>query len=256
MLSAVRDYAWADLMEEPMITLFGFRPAFNLPDPSPFVVKTDVQLKMAGLPYRFERASPQDAPKGKIPFIADGGMRIGDSTFIRAYIEKTYEIDLDRGLSKQKRALAWAIERMLEDHFYFALIYSRWMDDANFAKGPSHFFDAVPEAMREKVRAQARDNVRGKLDGHGLTRHSEPEIVQLGARSLEALSVSLGDAPYLMGDAPSGSDATAFGMLAAVLTPFFDTKLRDKALACPNLVRYSERMMQRYYPEFSSQAAA
>jgi len=59
-----------------------------------------------------------------------------------------------------------------------------------------------------------------------------------------------------MGKEPTGSDATAFGMLAAVLTTFFDMKLRDAALAHPNLVRYNDHMMQRYYPEFLVQAAA
>ena len=34
-----------------MITLYGFGPAFGLPDPSPYVMKTEVQLKMAGLGY-------------------------------------------------------------------------------------------------------------------------------------------------------------------------------------------------------------
>ena len=84
-----------------MITLFGFGPAFGLPDPSPFVMKTEVQLKMAGLPYRRERAAPPAAPKGKIPFIDDGGVHIGDSTSIRAHIENTYDIDLDHGLSTE-----------------------------------------------------------------------------------------------------------------------------------------------------------
>jgi glutathione S-transferase len=239
-----------------MITLFGFGPAFGLPDPSPFVMKTDIQLKMAGVPYRFERAAPPAAPKGKIPFIEDGDARIGDSTFIRAHIEKTNGVDLDRGLSKEERARAWAIERMLEDHLYFAVIQARWMDDANFAKGPSHFFDGVPEATRFRVVDEARERVRGSLRGHGLGRHSETEIVQLGARSLAALSAMIGDNPYLIGTEPSGSDSTACGMLAAVLTPFFDTRLRDAALAHPNLVRYNERMMRRYYPEFSARAAA
>jgi glutathione S-transferase len=243
-------------MEEPMITLFAFGPAFGLPDPSPFVMKTEVQLKMAGAPYRFERGGPQAGPKGKIPFIEDDGARIGDSTFIRAHIEKTRGVDLDHRLSIEERARAWAIERMLEDHLYFALIQVRWMDDANFAKGPSHFFDMVPEQARDQVRSEARERVRVKLDGHGLGRHSEAEIVQLGARSLAALSALMGENRYLMGEGPSGSDATAFGMVASVLTPFFDTKLRDAALSHGNLVRYNERMMQCYYPEFAAQAAA
>ena len=35
-----------------MITLFGFGAGFGLPEMSPFVTKTEVQLRMAGLPYR------------------------------------------------------------------------------------------------------------------------------------------------------------------------------------------------------------
>ena len=39
-----------------MITLFGFGAGFGLPEISPYVTKTEVQLKMAGLAYRKERA--------------------------------------------------------------------------------------------------------------------------------------------------------------------------------------------------------
>jgi glutathione S-transferase len=185
-----------------------------------------------------------------------GNQRLFFLWHLRQQTEKTHGIDLDRGLSIEERAQAWAIERMLEDHLYFALIQARWMNDANFAKGPAHFFDSIPEAMRTQVQAEARERVRGNLHGHGLGRHSEVEIIQLGTRSLAALSVLIGEKPYLMGAEPTGSDATAFGMLAAILTPFFDTKLRDAALAHANLVRYNERMMRRYYPELAAQEAA
>ena len=37
-----------------MITLFGFGAGFGLPEMSPFVTKTEVQLRMAGLAYRKE----------------------------------------------------------------------------------------------------------------------------------------------------------------------------------------------------------
>ncbi|MHB1273725.1 MAG: glutathione S-transferase C-terminal domain-containing protein [Rhodanobacter sp.] len=52
-----------------------------------------------------------------------------------------------------------------------------------------------------------------------------------------------------MRDTSSGVDATAFGMLASVATPFFDTPLRRAVEARPTLVGYVARMMQRYYPE-------
>jgi glutathione S-transferase len=238
-----------------MIVFYGFGPAFDLPDPSPFVLKSEVQLKMAGVPYRFESASPRSAPKGKIPFIQTGAHRIGDTTFIRAHIEKTHGFDFDKGLSAVERAQAWAIERMLEDHLYFALLKARWLDEENFAKGPAHFFDALPEDVRDATRAQALEQTRQKLEGQGLGRHRDEEIAELGGRSLSALSALLGDKAYLFGDVPCGADATAFGMVASVLTPFFDSPLRKRAESYPNLVAYRDRMMRRYYPDFMAKAA-
>jgi len=234
-----------------MLIFYGFGSAFGLPDPSPFVMKSEVQLKMARIPYRFERAAPPTAPKGKIPFIKVGAHRVGDSTFIRAHIEKQHGFDFDAGLNAEQRAQAWAIERMLEDHLYFAILHARWLDDENWAKGPLHFFDGAPEGVAEG----ARERTRAKLDGHGLGRHRDDEIVELGTRSIAALSAMLGDKQYLFGDTPCGADATAFAFAAGVLTPFFDTPLRKCAESHGNLAPYCERMMRRYYPEFIKKAA-
>ena len=95
-----------------MITLYGFGPGFGLPEISPFVTKTEVQLKMAGLAYRKEKAMPPASPKGQLPYIADEAERIADSTFIRAHIEGKYAFDFDAPLNLQQRAQAWAFERM------------------------------------------------------------------------------------------------------------------------------------------------
>ncbi len=234
-----------------MLIFYGFGSAFGLPDPSPFVMKSEVHLKMAGVPYRFERAAPNTAPKGKIPFIRVGAHRLGDSTFIRAHIEREYRVDFDKSLSVEQRAQAWAIERMLEDHLYFAILQVRWIDDENWEKGPSHFFDGAPEGVAEAV----RERVRVKLEGHGLGRHREEEMMELGARSVAALSALLGDKSFLFGDEPSGADATAFAFAAATLTPFFNSALRRRAEGHGNLIAYRDRMMQRYYPQFARQAA-
>ncbi len=234
-----------------MITLYGFGPGFGLPEISPFVTKTEVQLKMAGLAYRKQRAMPPASPKGQLPFIEDDGERIADSTFIRAHIEQKYGFDFDAGFTLQERAQAWAFERMIEHHLYWALIGARWVDPVNFAKGPAHFFDGVPEDRREKLREDAQFRVAENYLLSGLGRHAPDEDVDLAARSLLALSVQLGEKPFLMGDAPCGADATAFGALAGILTPFFDSKLRTRAEEFANLVGYVDRMMQRYYPDFA-----
>ncbi|CCD85998.1 conserved protein of unknown function [Bradyrhizobium sp. ORS 285] len=239
-----------------MITLFGLGSGFGLPEISPFVTKTEVQLKMAGLAYRKQRAMPPASPKGQLPFIDDGGALIADSTFIRAHIERKYGFDFDAGLDVRARAQAWAFERMIEHHLYFALVGARWVDPVNFAKGPAHFFDGVPADRREKLREDAQFRVAENYLISGLGRHAPDEDIDLAARSLRALSVQLGERPYLMGDRPCGTDATAFAVIAGILTPFFDSELRRRTESFGNLVTYVDRLMATYFPEFEWGRAA
>jgi glutathione S-transferase len=118
-----------------MITLYAAGPAFGLPEGSPYVTKTEIHLKMAGLWYQKVPAHPATSPKGQLPWIDDDGVKVADSTFIRAYIERSYGVDLDAGLSKAQRGQAWAIERMVENHLGWASCHFRFFDDDNFAKG-------------------------------------------------------------------------------------------------------------------------
>jgi glutathione S-transferase len=149
-----------------MITLFSFGPAFGLPDPNPFVMKTEILLKMANLPYRTDNSGFLAAPKGKLPYIDDDGEIVADSTFIRWHLEKKYGVDFDARLTAEQRAIAWALA---EDHLYWALLDARWMDHANFAKGPAvFFFRSLPAPMRTLVGAIARRKVRRALYSHGM----------------------------------------------------------------------------------------
>jgi glutathione S-transferase len=206
---------------------------------------------MAGLAYVKEKAKPTASPKGQLPYIQDGAEAIADSTFIRAHIEGKYGFDFDAPLNLQQRAQAWAFERMIEHHVYWALIGARWVNPENFAKGPAHFFDGAPAHMREKLREDAQFRVAENYLISGLGRHAPDEDVDLAVRSLLALSVQLGDKSYLMGETPCGTDATAFGALAGVLTPFFISSLRERAGQFNNLIAYVDRMMGQYYPEFA-----
>lgn len=233
-----------------MITLSGFGPNFGLPEISPFVTKTEVQLRMAGLAYEKHPANPAQAPKGQLPFIDDGGRLIGDSTFIRMHIEREYGIDFDAGLSPLERATALAIELMVDRDLGPAFVYFRWLVPANFEKGPAMFFNGAPPEQREAIKKDVLERVRAGLLARGIARHTEDEMVLLATRSLDALDVFIGDKSYLMGDEPCGADALIFATLAGAMTPFFDTPVRDAAISRTRLVAYVSRMMDRFYPEF------
>jgi len=241
---------------KPTIILYGAGPGFGLPEVSPYVTKTEVQLMMAGLHYRKERATPETSPKGQLPYIDDAGERVADSTFIRAHIERKYRFDYDAGLDVRQRAEAWTIERMLENHYGWTCTYWRWLVPENFAKGPAHFFDQAPAAVRDELRADVQTRVAASMRAVGVARHSHDEIVALGMRSLAALSLKLADNPYIMGRTLCGLDATAFAMLAATFTPYFDSPLRQQAESFGNLLAYTDRMMEAFYPEHGWALAA
>lgn len=231
-----------------MITLYTFGPAFGLPDPSPFVIKAMTLFKLAGVDHVEKRGSPMRGPKRKIPYIDDNGALIGDSTFIRFHLEKSYGVDFDNGLTSEQKAQGWAIEKMCDEHLYWVVVCERWLDDDNFERGPRKFFDAAPALVRPFVKHMVRRQVAKSAWRQGMARHTPDERAELGRRDVDALSTLLGDKPYLFGDAPCGADATVFAFVASLLSPTFDTPTGAVALSKANLVAYRDRIMQAYFP--------
>jgi len=241
-----------------MITLYTFGRAFGLPDMSPFVMKAEMLLKFSGLDYRTDSDGFSKAPKGKLPYIDDDGEIVADSTFIRRHIEQKYGFDFDKGLDAEQQAIAWAFERMFEDHVYWTFLHARWIDEKNFNRGPRVYFERMPIPMRFIVPRMARRQLKAQIMGHGMGRHTAEEIVSLGTRSLDAAANFLGHKTFMMGDEPSGLDATAFAFLAGALCPIFETPLRTAAERHDNIKAYVGRMAERYYPgltEFHQWAA-
>ena len=233
-----------------MITLIHFRPAFGLPDPSPFVIKTMVLLKLAGQAYQSEIAStPGRGPKGKLPAIRDGAEMIGDSEIIRGYLERKYGIDFDRGLDPMAKAVAHSFARMLEERTYWVVVHDRWMDDRHWPTVSAAFFGGLPPVVRSLIPKIARRHVRRNLLAHGLGRHTPVEIAAMGTADIRAVAAWLGDKPYFMGGEPSGVDATVYGFIAAILVPPFATPMKAEALKHSNIVAYEQRMRERFFKE-------
>jgi glutathione S-transferase len=230
-----------------MIALATFGPAFGLPDPSPFVTKAEVLLKMSELPFTTKPTGIRKAPKGKLPYIEDDGEFIADSTFIRLHLERKYSIDFDRGLTPAQKGAAWATEKMLEDQFYWVIINERWLDDANFAKGPAVFFSSIPAPIRPIIVRMIRRGLRKTLIGHGLGRHNQKEIQELGERAIAAVADQLGDNEYLTGSQLCGADATVYAFMSGALCPLFDSKVRPYLAQRLNIVRYCERMRKQFH---------
>ncbi|SFK45062.1 glutathione S-transferase family protein [Methylocapsa palsarum] len=232
-----------------MIVLYTYGPFFGLPEGSPFATKAMLLLKMAGIEFKENRDGLMTAPKGKLPYIADEGELIADSTFIRFHIESKYGFDFDAGLTDEQKAVGWALERMCEEHLYWLMVADRWLDDSNYENGPARFFDSTPFPLKTLLKTVVRRKIRRDAKGQGLYRHSEAERAELAKRDLAAAAALLGDKPYLFGDSPHGADATLGAFLIGALCPEFNSVCRTAAEGHPDLVAYRDRILAAYFPQ-------
>ncbi len=237
-----------------MIVLHVFGPGFGLADPSPFVSKALMLLKIASLDFTVHRADVRKSPKHKLPVIIDDGETIADSTFIRFHIEKKYGFDYDAGLTSEQKAICWAAEKLCEDHLYWMAMRERWLDDNNFENGPARFFDIVPGLLRPLVKSMVRKQVRKSLHAQGTGRHSKEENAILARRAIDTVATLLGDKTYFMGDKPCGADATIYSFMAGGACPVFQSDIRNAIETHRNLLDYIERMNKQYFPELAKAA--
>ena len=224
-----------------MITLYHFNQVFGF-DPSPFVVKMQAYLSLAGLPFEMKRADLRKAPKGQLPYISDNGKLVADTRFIIDYLKATYGDPLDGHLAAAEKANLHAWQRMVEEHLYWVLVYSRWIDDAGWRVFAPMVFGLLPAPLRLVVPPLIRKCVYRTLHGQGTVRHSPDEIYTLGRRDLEALATLLGDRLFMFGDKPTSLDATATGFLVNILQAPIESRLKADAAKHANLVTYAERM--------------
>lgn len=236
-----------------MIELHQFPPAFGLPNGSPFCLKMETYLRMAGLPYTcVYEYKPFSAPKGKMPYIVDGKKRIGDSGLIIDHLKRTYGDPLDQDMSEAQAGTALALVRMLEEHFYWCAVYHRWIVPENFEIFRRAMFRNYPFPFRQIGPRVFRRVAVKQLYRQGIGRHSHDEIYDLGWWDLVAASRLLGHQPYFGGEKPRSVDAACYGFLANVLWDPVPGPFRDEMERLPNLMGFCERMKQRYYAGWSA----
>jgi glutathione S-transferase len=214
-------------------------------------MKLETYLRMAGLAHELVN-DVMKAPLGKLPYIDDGGTKVADTSFIIDQLKQRYGDPLDAALTPPERALAIAFQRLFEENLYWAVVHTRWVEDAGWAKTREAFFGSLPPPLRWVLPPLARRALRSELRGHGMGRHSAAEIHAIGCRDVSAVADFLADKAFLLGPQPSSIDATAYAFLANLLWAPVDSPIRRHAQERPNLEAYCRRMKARFYADAGS----
>lgn len=233
-----------------MIELYQFRPKFGAPNLSPFCIKVEAWLKMAGLEYSScHQDDPRKAPLGKLPVIKDGSDTVPDSSLIIQHLEQKYSINLDAHLSDEERAVSHAFQRMMEERLYWAIVHNRWLGK-NWPRLKQEVFSVLPPIIRDIVPVLVQNQLRRDMKGHGIGRHSEDTIYAFAFQDIDALAAYLADKSFFMGDKLSNVDAVLFGFLCCIIKVDLDNPLKAHAMQYDNLVSYQERLGKEFFSEY------
>ena len=239
-----------------MIVLNKFVSAWGMPDLSPFCIKVETYLRMAGLPFQSRVADARSAPKGKLPYIDDGGTLIADSRDIIAHLEAKLPRPIDAGLSSSERALSTMFRALFESELYFCGLYLRWQMDDGWHAYQSALREyasriGTPSLLQPLILRSVRKKLVRDLWGQGTGRHTREAVEAQARESLDATSVQLGTGPYLLGATPRTIDATVHAFLWSLLDAPFESPIRDHARKLSNLVEYKERLRAQFYADAS-----
>ncbi|HYO66200.1 MAG TPA: glutathione S-transferase family protein [Archangium sp.] len=230
-----------------MLTLHKGPAAFGVNDISPFCLKLETYLRMAGISYTGRKADFGKAPKGKIPFIEEDGSYLGDSQLIIEHLKRKHGDTLDARLSAVEIAQGHLVRRVLEESVYWHIIQERWVSQEGWQVYKPIFGSFFPPVVGKLASPMVRRGVIKASHTQGLGRHRPEEILEMGKADVSAVAAVLGDKPFLLGENPTSFDAALYAFIASILAFPVDSPLRKYTQGQQNLVRYCERIQQRYF---------
>ncbi|KAM8832747.1 failed axon connections homolog [Spinachia spinachia] len=226
------------------------RPETGVPSLSPFCLKMETYLRMVDLPYK-NYFDGKLSPQGKMPWIEYNKEQVFGTEFIIDFLEERLGAGLNAGLTPQERAVARAITKMVEEHFYWTIAYCQWVDNLEETQKMLSVSGPLSDLLKWILSQLTGGIVQREMHGHGIGRFSGDEVYALMEKDMRTLATLLGDKKYLMGSKLSSVDAAVFSHLAPAMWSLPGTRpeqlIKGELI---NLAMYCERIRRRFWPEW------
>ncbi|WED42455.1 glutathione S-transferase family protein [Legionella cardiaca] len=227
-----------------MLILYSYPQLFGVPDNNPYGLKVDTFLRLAKINYRLEPiVDTKNAPRGQLPYIEDDGQIVTDSNNIIHFLSDKYHIGLDDDLTEIQKNLHFLVTRMLDNHLYWVMSYSRWQDERFWPLFKAEFLQQLPELTESSLEKGRKYNLQ-RYYYQGISRYSEDEIYQSGTQDLAIINSLLADKKFFFGNEVHVIDACCYGFLANIIYFDIQTPLKDFIINKTLLTQYTHRIRQ------------
>mmetsp|Transcript_4281 Transcript_4281/g.6297 ORF Transcript_4281/g.6297 Transcript_4281/m.6297 type:complete len:293 (+) Transcript_4281:29-907(+) len=222
---------------------------------SPFVIKVQTYLRMAGIEYKEHKtADMMSSPTGKVPFLLHRGQLICDSSEIIEYLKIEYPsktLEGDKELEGKKHMVTM-IQRLLEDHFYWLLVFLLWATKEGANWVTKKYFSEVPALIRPFLVPYIINDLRNTCVAVGVGRYTDEVREKKWREDCIALNEVLGDKPFMLTHQnPSSADVLAYSFLSSLLSnqevKTFDKLINFLKKSTPQLVAYHDRIHATYF---------
>lgn len=203
------------------IKVFGYVPAWGLPDISPYVTKLIFYMKITKIPFEYVSQDlatlDHDAPCGKLPYIidTDSNTLVADSNMIIAYLQQKFGDALDSELTNPQRAVAVAFDRLFAEHLYWSgVIEPRWRMDVGWETYIPYIVQGAEVDPELRAALDAfRARILAGFTGQGMGRRESSVVLAFYKADIDAVADFLADKKYFLGDKVHTIDACAYAML-------------------------------------------
>jgi len=201
------------------LRVFTFAPGWGLPSVGPFALKVLAWLAHTRTPYTQvieNRASK--GPRGKSPWMEQGGLRLGDSDAIVRHLAAQRGLADPTATNTPAQARARAMQIAFEERFHQILEWDMFMHPDAAEPMRSLIGAGLPPGFGWIVFAGLRRHFRKQLHARGIGRLAADEIADAGKRMLDGLALCLEDGHgHLASNEPELPDFAVWGQIAPML---------------------------------------
>ena len=178
-----------------------------------------------------------------MPFIVHGDKVVPDSSAIVDYFFKNF--DCREIANHAEVPELYALQKMIEESLYFAMLYNRWVDKDNTKVVFDTFAPLFPLFLGKPALKLIRFNLIKQAKAQGTGRHTKSEVYELAVRELNVLEAYLDAKRFLMGEQISSIDCTAYAFLITILKQEIPSPLQDFIAGSKPIISYLKIMNDR-----------
>uniref|UniRef100_A0A914VX10 Glutathione S-transferase n=1 Tax=Plectus sambesii TaxID=2011161 RepID=A0A914VX10_9BILA len=241
-----------------VVYLYQFPRSTHMPSMSPFSLKLETWLRANDIKYEVRPTWTQRSSKGQIPFIELNGEHFADSQLIINMLSRKFNKEDTKILTQSQMGTARAIDRLIEGSFVNAIVAFKYLDHLpDLISGETMGLKWVPRVVTDIAAMFAKPAFEKKLYAQGFGRLTREEQLEQARLDLQAIADVMGKSKFILGDEPHTVDFTLFGHFATFYYLPFDVVLKRMVRdEFPTLLDHTERMKERFWPDWNEHLAA